>query len=365
MNFEQDAAITEISNVLSNYELGELVDLERNFRGYLNISYSIKMIQHGREYDYFLRRYRIGTKQREIEFEHAIINHLQENEFDLVAKVFPTKSGTTYLRQSLEENNDQEIFYAVFEFLQGEDKYTWVDPQCTQREIRNAATILASFHQTVADITPKGGRAEPRILDLLPHIRNNLENYRQKVIPTIFDEYLHKNLPALVENCESTLETLKILDESDCPSIVIHCDFHPGNLKFRGEEIIGLFDFDWSKIDFRCFDVALAGWYYFTSWRGNQDGVMNIAGFMNFLEEYQSSLQDQTLLKPMNELELAQLSWLTSAANLFVLNWTVVDYSAKDVDPEEYLMYLQHSVNFLNWFNAEGLEKISEQIPTG
>ncbi|MES0361729.1 MAG: hypothetical protein ABUK20_12490, partial [Anaerolineales bacterium] len=131
MNFEQDAAISEVSNVLSNYDLGKLNDLKRNYRGYLNISYSIKTIKHGKKSDYFLRRYRIETKPGDIEFEHTVVNHLIEKNFNLVAKVFPTKDGSTYCTKFLDDDQEQPIFYAIFEFLQGDDKYTWVDPHCS------------------------------------------------------------------------------------------------------------------------------------------------------------------------------------------------------------------------------------------
>lgn len=359
MNVEQDAAISEISDVLLNYDLGKLVDLERNYRGYLNISYSIQTIKHGKKSDYFLRRYRKGTKPGDIEFEHTVVNHLIEKNFNLVAKVYPTKDGSTYCTKFPDSDQEQPIFYAIFEFLQGGDKYTWVDPHCSPREVEDAATILSMFHQAVADIVSRGQRTEPRIIDLLPHITNNLEKYQPKEISSEFDECLSNNLPRLLSNCTATLNALKMVDESDWPSIVIHCDYHPGNLKFSGETIVGLFDFDWSKIDLRSFDIALAGWYFFTSWRGEQDGVLRLDEFRDFLGNYQNTFRDQAPLKPMNNVELAQLPWLMSAANLFVLNWTVEDYSSKDVDPDEYLMYLQHSLNFIHWFELEGQKSLS------
>ncbi|MBE9475144.1 MAG: phosphotransferase, partial [Chloroflexi bacterium] len=231
MNFEQDAAISEISDVLLNYDLGKLVDLERNYRGYLNISYSIQTIKLSKKSDYFLRRYRIGTKPGDIEFEHTVVNHLIEKNFNLVAKVYTTKQGSTFCTQFPEGNQDQPIFYAIFEFLQGDDKYTWVDPRCSPSEVENAATTLALFHQAVADIIPKGQRTELRIIDLLPDIINNLDGYQPKAIPSIFDECLINNLPKILNNCITTLDSLKMVDESDWPSIVIHCDYHPGNLK--------------------------------------------------------------------------------------------------------------------------------------
>lgn len=360
MNFEQDTAISEISNILSDYDLGKLFDLERNYRGYLNISYSIQTIKHGQKFDYFLRRYRTGTKPDDIVFEHTLVNHLIEKEFNLIAKVYATNQGNTYCTRFEEDNLNQPIFYAIFEFLPGEDKYTWVDPQCSPKEVENAAITLASFHLAVADIIPKGQRTEPKIIDLLPQITNNLENYQPKLIPSIFDECLINKLPKVLSNCVATLDALKMVDDSDWPSIVIHNDYHPGNLKFKGEEIVGLFDFDWSKIDLRGFEVGLAGWYFFTSWRGEKDGVFRLAEFRNFLNYYQGAFQDQVYLKPMNNVELSQLPWLISAANLYVLNWTITDYASKDVDPHEYLMYLQHSLNFINWFGMEGQTLLSE-----
>ena len=52
----------------------------------------------------------------------------------------------------------------------------------------------------------------------------------------------------------------------------------------------------------------------------------------------------------MNEIELYYLPYLINASNLYVLNWTVLDYYAKEVDPREYLIYLRHSLNFMLWF---------------
>lgn len=362
MNFEQDAAISEISNVLSNYDLGKLNDLERNYRGYLNISYSIQTIKHGKKSDYFLRRYRIGTKPGDIEFEHTVVNHLIEKNFNLVAKVFPTKDGSTYCTKFLDDDQEQPIFYAIFEYLQGDDKYTWVDPHCSPREIEDAATILSMFHQAVADIIPRGQKTEPRIIDLLPQISNNLEKYQPKELPSEFDECLTNNLPRLLSNCAATLNALKKVDEGDWPSIVIHCDYHPGNLKYSGETIVGLFDFDWSKVDLRCFDVALAGWYFFTSWGGTQDGIFRVDEFRTFLDIYQEAFRDKTLLVSMNEIELNKLVWMINAANLYILNWTVEDYFSKDVDPDEYLKYLRHCLNFTHWFDLDGLNLISTRI---
>jgi hypothetical protein len=40
---------------------------------------------------------------------------------------------------------------------------------------------------------------------------------------------------------------------------------------------------------------------------------------------------------------------MIAAANLYVLNWTILDYLRKDVDPDEYLVYLEHAVRTIRW----------------
>ena len=57
---------------------------------------------------------------------------------------------------------------------------------------------------------------------------------------------------------------------------------------------------------------------------------------------------------------------MINASNLYVLNWTILDFYGKDVDPQEYMIYLRHHVNFLRWFedrdNFARLEKITRDL---
>ena len=56
----------------------------------------------------------------------------------------------------------------------------------------------------------------------------------------------------------------------------MHCDYHPGNLKWVDEQGVGLFDFDWSKLDYRLFDVAQGIAYFCSSWEGPDDGDVRL-----------------------------------------------------------------------------------------
>ncbi len=135
----------ELREILSQYALGELLGYEKDVRGTVNTSYTIETATPAGKKRNFLRRYKWWIKEEELIFEHSVITHLMENGFDLVAGVLKTRDGRTYIRR---EDEGGAAFYAIFEFLRGEDKYTWIDPGCEASEIRSSAVTLARFHVT-------------------------------------------------------------------------------------------------------------------------------------------------------------------------------------------------------------------------
>jgi homoserine kinase type II len=356
---------SELKNILGNYNLGELVGFEQDRRGTVNTSFTIEMEQDDQRRKYFLRRYKRGIQEEEILCEHSLINHLLDAQSLPVAHLYPTLGGKTYLHRSLGPDDQEGAFYAIFDFLPGEDRYTWVDPICTPEELVNSAITLAQFHQAVDGFQPVGKRLEPKILDLLPVISHTLTACPEKVKSTDFDTYLLENLELVLKDIDSTLAVLEESQVSGLPQMVVHCDYHPGNLKFQQSRVSGLFDFDWSKVDLRSFDVGLALWYFCASWKALNDGELRLADLEAFLGAYQGYLRAQPGARPLNSLEAQYLPYLINAGNLYVLNWTILDFYNKDVDPREYLIYLRHGVNFTRWFEAAGnLEQLKALIHT-
>jgi homoserine kinase type II len=341
-----------------HYAIGELADYEQLFWGYVNLSYVVETVDGDKREKYFLRRYKDGVQVEEIEFEHSVVNHLVERGLGLVAQVLPTRDGRTYVERSDEQGN---TFYAVFNLLPGEDRYTWVNPTCSDKELENAAVVLAQFHSAVADLTPKGRRYEPKIVDLLPEIAENVEACAKRAGRTEFDACFVENRVPILEAIASTLRAIR---ETECERVVhhvIHCDYHPGNLKFRNDRIVGLFDFDWSKVEARCFDVALALTYFCTAWEKERVGHLQLGKVAAFLRAYQNALRGAHEAGPLNSAELKCLPHMIGASNLYVLNWTIVDFYGKEVQLHEYLIYLQHGVHTMRWLgdrdNWESLER--------
>lgn len=353
---------TELNEILAHYDLGELVDYEKNERGFVNAAYAIHTIVAGEPKRYFLRKYKRGTREEELLFEHSLIEHLVTAGVP-VARIHPTRSGASYLHRLERNDHPQDVFYTIFDYLPGEDRFTWVDPILTEAELWTSATVLAQFHIHTSKFTPLGRRVEPKILDLLPVIADNWSGCLAKSKGTVFDARIRETLELVSANIAATLATLHEPGVRALPEMVIHCDYHPGNLKFSGERVTGLFDFDWSKRDLRLFDLGLALWYFCTSWRAPEDGKFRLDWARTFLRSYRKTLAAHPGAPVLASEEARYLPAMINAGNLYVLNWTILDYFAKEVDPLEYLVFLDHSLNFTRWYeqpqNYAALEAMS------
>jgi len=85
-------AASQLEQIISkHYAIGELVDYEQLLLGYVNISYIIETVISGNKNKYFLRRYKKGIREEEVQFEHSVIKHLVKKDFNLVARVISTR----------------------------------------------------------------------------------------------------------------------------------------------------------------------------------------------------------------------------------------------------------------------------------
>lgn len=356
-------ASAEIEYILEYYPIGHLDYYKQDERGYCNTNFAIKTEQQGHRKKYFFRRYKSEIQEEELRFEHSLIEHLVKCNFDLVPALIKTRDGKSYVRQIDEADPGRPVFYAIFEFLDGEDRYTWVNPHCGAGEIVNAAAVLARFHKTVYGFTPEGRKYQPKISDLLPEVSSTANKILDKRGGTVFDECLANHLELIERNVTQTRNELFSFGYQGLLQLVNHGDFHPGNLKFEDDQVVALLDFDWSKIEARCFDVALAIYYFFTDWEAGRDGQFRSEQAALFLNAYQDSLIDGPGLGPLDDVERKCLPSMLVASNLYVLNWTLSDFLNQHVDPEEYLVYLEHAVNLVKWLeipdNRRALESIS------
>ena len=161
---------------------------------------------------------------------------------------------------------NRSVFFAVFNYLPGEIQYDWTRPDCKIRELRSAALTLARYHEAVSDWRPPSGVGRPGIVDQLPAAETRLQRFHQLARHTRFDDCLESNFNLITRSIADTLDGLSSPEYNRMPRLAIHGDYHPGNLIFRDGHVSGLLDFDWAHMDVRCFDVALALYYFCIQW---------------------------------------------------------------------------------------------------
>jgi homoserine kinase type II len=341
----------EIESLLAaHYAIGAAKEIKRIPRGSVNRSYAILAELGGSSRKYLLRRYHQGIREEEIRFEHAILRHLKQKNFPYSAGLVCSSAGSSYVQEKGE-------YYALFDFLEGEDRCDWDHPDLSPKELRSSARVLASYHAAVFDLRCEGARYLPKIMELLTSVPERIVKLASGRGTSDFDRYLRTRLDAILRHLEQTLDRFDRNTYGLLPQLAVHGDFHPGNLKFRDGEVVGLFDLDWTKIDTRCFDVALAISYFCTSWQANDDGTLLSAEAQMFLRAYQQESAELKQPGPLDSRELAAFPLLLRASNLYVLNWTITDYYSLTAASDEYLRYLVHGVRCLQW-----LETNQEQV---
>ncbi|MBF0363138.1 MAG: phosphotransferase [Oligoflexia bacterium] len=368
-SFQLTTLHTHIKQVVDEYyNLGEVIGIHEIFGGYVNRSFAIFISNSER---YFLRKYKTGITEKEIMFEHSLIDFALQNGFTYGAQVVASKSGATFI-QSLGE------YYAIYQFLPGEDKYTWDNPTLNDEECASAAEVLAIFHNATRNFNPGHlQRVEPKIMDFLPTRTDVFKGFaemasdrnKRHCCQGKFHRYYINKLDSILDCIK--INTIAPEVWKKMPLNPCHNDYHPGNLKFANNRVIAVFDFDWSKIDLRLFDLALAMNYCCSSWdeqqeegqqerqqEGKQDGQLLLNKCHIFLKTYQATLKrigggqggQGGGLTPLTDLEHHYLPTMMAAANLYLINWDVTAYyNGENLNDYEYLTYLRHNVRVMEW----------------
>ncbi|UQZ90772.1 homoserine kinase [Deltaproteobacteria bacterium Smac51] len=340
--------------VENHYDLGTVQEVYEVFGGYTNRSFGIICEKDGARGEYFVRKYKAAAIDEDVELEHKLINYAISQGFKEAARIYINKEGTTFVKiKEIIGGKPKTRIFAVYEYLGGEDKYTWIDNECTPTELKNLGALLARLHNSTCDFKPQAvTKAEPRIEVLLPEMKRIFDELGAQPLDTKFHDYFNMSLPRIKEVIDQHL--IPAEDYAQMPQTPIHGDYHAGNVKFEGEETTGLFDFDWSKVDVRLFDVCLGLVYCCSSWHVATDGQIRIDDCRLFLEGYNSAL-DGTCLPKFNEVEKKRFSAMMTIAAIYLVYWcTELWYY---LDPEgtndyESIYYLTHFIRNMKWIAA-------------
>ncbi len=341
--------------VKQNYALGEVLSVSEIQGGYINRSFVVKVKEQDHECKYAVRRYNPATSEDDVRFEHATIAHLRKNGFDLAARVTPKKDGGTYVReQRLVKGRDVIRYWAVFEYLRGVVRYTFIDTHLSEDELKDSAVTLARLHQAGRDfVSPPGAdRAKKKIMDFLQTIREAYSQFAAAAGRTRFDRWFLEHRPEILDKIDRS-----ILPEADLermPELPIHGDYHQGNLTYEGSRVAGVFDFDWTKVDLRLFDLAQSLLYFCARWEGEKAGTLDLAKFSLFLESYNDGCRGIEFPGPLSELEQSCMPLMMGAATQFVLHVIIQSfYDTEDADVDDWLMAVGQYIRIMRWLEEE------------
>jgi len=322
----------KVESLLQNYSVGNLISFSATGGGTANLNLVIRT-ESGK---FFLRRRNPKyCSPEQISFDHRLMEHLS-------ARGIPgplplkTKSGATFVRSG------GEIF-ELHRFIEGEQH-----DRNSADQIRIAGVMLARFHIATRDFDTRGEKKLPR-LDSPDLIREGIREASEN-LPADEKELVRYLL------FETSLIEGALPDALywNLPSFVIHGDYHPANILFRGGEIVGIFDLDWASSQPRCRDIADGLMFFAARRESDIDGadIFSLTQAMQFdVERMRIFLDGYRELLPISPLEIEALPAFMRARWLYCR----VSGMAK-VPPEKRTEYFFDSITKpLRWLdeNAE------------
>lgn len=186
----------------------------------------------------------------QLNYDHSVIRHLAKSGLPVVTPV-RTLDGSRWLER-------EESIYELYPFIEGKAAQLG-----NLDQVRAAGGLLGRFHRATEDFVPKGEKPQVRMHDpraTLAGLREagqELQHRQRKAEdpPERLDGWASQ-LAELEDTAHGILQRLPDAAYWGLPQCVIHGDYHPANLKYQANEIVGLFDFDWVGKQPRMVDVA-------------------------------------------------------------------------------------------------------------
>jgi homoserine kinase type II len=337
-----------------DYRLGRVAKVAPIPGGLINFNAVVTTEMPGGERtSFFLRKYNGATTVSDVAYEHRLIAHLVSHGFDRTTEPYRARDGSTFVtRTELVGSAEARRIFAVFRYLEGEDTYSWLNNRMTREGFASAATLLAQFHHFGVGFDGCGLERTPAgILEVLSLLPAALREYGSRADESAFDRVFLTGVEAIraaVARSRAACDAL-----SDLPVVTVHGDFSPGNVKFRREEAMFVFDFDYAKRDVRIFDIGLALGMFCSLWEGRDAGRMHLDDVRLMVAAYQDEAARYLEPGPLSGSELALLPTMIAAGNLYVILWTLNSYySGTDYDAEEWAAYLQHMLDLMDYLEA-------------
>ncbi|MGD2107852.1 MAG: phosphotransferase [Phycisphaerae bacterium] len=236
----------ELAVALSHYDLGIIESITDFPRGSRRSPKAGIVCEKGK----FLLKRRAVDKARadRVRFAHAVQKHLADNGFP-APKLIPTRV------QGHEALQLGESIYELFEFVPGQPF------RQRPEESREAGVVLARFHEATEGFVPPPNAPHGSFHDV-PGVRTGLCTIDSTL--SSHDSFTgnEAELATLVQYLLSVYDdaaaAVNAIDLTNWPERVVHSDWHPGNLLYKGDQVVAVIDYETVRLSRRIVDVSNA-----------------------------------------------------------------------------------------------------------
>ncbi|HZZ43902.1 MAG TPA: phosphotransferase [Tepidisphaeraceae bacterium] len=277
----------ELAVVLSNYDLGVIESVTEFARGSRKAP---KMLIAGEKGKFLLKRRARGRDEpQKVAFTHALQLYLTEKGFPLAHLIGTRRHNNSMLQVC-------GGVYELFEYVDGQP-YAH-----TLEATHEGGKVLATYHQLLNDFRTewKPGTGS---YHAAPGVKRGFEVLLAKEASAEDREVL----TFLMDSYQHASEMVEGLGLPAWPKQIVHADWHPGNMIFKGDRIAAVIDYDSARFLPRVVDVA-NGALQFSIVGGGDDVAswpveLDAARFRRFLRGYDS-------VSLLTEAEVKTLPWL-------------------------------------------------------
>lgn len=203
-----------------------------------------------------LKRYKATVSTEAIRHEHDILTHLARLDFP-APRLVAGPEGQTWSTAGGDEH------YALFDYLDGYFHYHnyWLPPGRARQFIHDSGRALAALHEALREFSPSGHN--PNGFQSHDGRRWRELDWFMKRLAECENSPAHSGSRRRLRDRLALLETeLPRLDEAlrraGLPRRIIHGDYGPYNLLFKGGAPVVILDFELARLDWRLTDLAKA-----------------------------------------------------------------------------------------------------------
>jgi Ser/Thr protein kinase RdoA (MazF antagonist) len=311
--------------------------------GVTNLNFKVVCEVEGSPRTYALKRYEARTTPYMIKFEHAFMNHVQRKSNGMTTVPITNRCGMTYVRLA---DDDKEYYWALFSFLPGKDKYTWIFNDVSDTAVYSSGEALAKFHYWGYDFAPPqcGGKttALERLNEMLDEMENRICELEKAERHRKFTTYFLQNKDFLYEQIAICKEKYHVY-ETMLPECFIHQDINPGNMMFdENDAVCAIFDLDWVAKGKRLYDVAWMGHQMLASWKEEILGHIDFNKLAMYIQSYNKTSEvNADVLGKLTEAEIEFYPYMTLITELTVVrDFVDLVYTNRDNNDIQYYFYL-------------------------